>query len=119
DDVVVARGAVDSLRNRQGTWVEFHNTGEFSSKGVYRNGRRAGEWEFYYPSGKLEQKGRFDNRGREQGPWKWYYENSSIHREEYYVNGRLNGEFREYDVEGKLTLQGLYMDDRKEGRWVY
>lgn len=117
--IVVARGAVDSARNRQGLWVEYHYTGEFSGKGMYKDGRRVGEWEFYYPNGKLEQKGKFDNKGREQGTWKWYYESGKLYREEVYINGRLNGELKDYDEDGKIILQGFYVDDRKEGRWVY
>ena len=119
DGIVVARGAVDSLRNRQGKWTEYHNTGEFSAKGVYKDDRRVGEWQFYYPNGKIEQKGKFDNRGREQGPWTWYFESGKIYREEYYLNGKRNGELKEYDEEGKVVLQGNYVDNLKEGRWVY
>jgi antitoxin component YwqK of YwqJK toxin-antitoxin module len=117
--IMVAKGAVDSIRRRQGLWIEYHNTGEFSGKGIYKDDKRTGEWEFYYPNGKTEQKGRFDNKGREQGAWKWYYESGRLYREEYYVNGKLNGELKEYNEEGKVTLQGEYVDNRKEGRWVY
>lgn len=119
DGIVVARGAVDSARNRIGVWSEFHNTGEFRGKGVYKEGRRVGDWEFFYPSGKLEQKGRYDKKGREQGLWKWYYENGKIWREENYINGKREGQLTDYDEEGKIILQGNYVDNKKEGLWNY
>ncbi len=119
DGTVVARGAVDSLRNRIGVWSEFHNTGEFKGKGVYKEGSRTGDWEFYYASGKLEQKGKYDKKGRTQGIWKWYYESGQVWREELYVNGKREGEIKDYDQTGKLILQGTYVDNRKEGRWTY
>ncbi len=119
DGTVVARGAVDSLRNRIGVWSEFHNTGEFKGKGVYKDGNRTGDWEFYYASGKLEQKGKYDKKGRTQGIWKWYYESGQVWREELYVNGKREGDIKDYNQQGNLILQGTYVENRKEGRWTY
>ncbi len=119
DGIVTARGAVDSVRNRIGIWSEFHNTGEFKGKGVYKEGNRTGEWEFYYASGKLEQKGKYDKKGRAQGVWKWYYESGQLWREELYVNGKREGEIKDYDPQGKIILQGLFVENRKEGKWTY
>jgi antitoxin component YwqK of YwqJK toxin-antitoxin module len=119
DGIIVAKGAVDSLRNRRGLWIEYHNTGEFRAKGQYKDDNRIGEWNFYYASGKLEQKGRYDKKGRAQGPWKWYYESGKIWREENYLNGRREGELKDYDEEGNIILQGNYVDGRQEGRWRY
>lgn len=119
DGTVVAQGAVDSLRNRIGVWTEYHNTGEFRGKGVYKEGNRIGEWEFFYASGKLEQKGKYDKKGRAQGGWKWYYESGKLWREENYLNGRREGELKDYDEEGNIILQGSYVEGRKEGPWLY
>ncbi len=119
DGTVVARGAVDSLRQRIGIWSEFHNTGEFRGKGLYKEGNRVGDWEFFYSSGKLEQKGRYDKKGRLQGSWKWYYENGGLWREENYVNGKREGLLTDYDEAGKIILQGNFADNKKEGVWNY
>jgi uncharacterized protein len=119
DGTVVARGAVDSLRNRIGLWYEYHYTGEFRAKGVYKEGNRVGDWEFFYASGKLEQKGRYDKKGRPQGSWKWYFESGKLWREENYVNGKRDGELKDYDEEEKVILQGNFVEGRKEGKWIY
>lgn len=119
DGVVIAKGAVDSIRNRKGIWVEYHHTGEFKGKGSYKEGNRIGEWEFYYASGKLEQKGKYDKKGRAQGVWKWYYEGGQLWREETYVNGKRDGDLKDYDEEGNIVLQGLFVEGRKEGKWLY
>jgi uncharacterized protein len=119
DGIVVAFGAVDSLRNRIGIWQEFHHTGEFKAKGLYSGGNRIGDWEFYYASGKLEQKGRYDKKGRMQGSWKWYYESGNLWREETYVNGKREGELHDFTEEGKPLLTGNYIDDKKDGLWRY
>ncbi len=119
DGVVVARGAVDSMRNRIGLWSEFHNTGEFKGKGVYKEGNRVGDWEFFYASGKLEQKGKYDKKGRMQGTWKWYYESGHLWREEVYVNGKREGLLTDYAEDGKVILQGNFVENKKEGAWKY
>lgn len=119
DGTVVARGAVDSIRNRIGIWSEFHNTGEFKGKGMYKEGNRVGDWEFFYPSGKLEQKGKYDKKGRAQGVWKWYYESGQLMREENYINGKRDGEIMDYDESGKITLKGTFVEGRREGLWKY
>lgn len=119
DGIIVAKGAVDSMRNRIGVWTEYHNTGEFKGKGMYKEGNRTGDWEFFYASGKLEQKGKYDKKGRMQGSWKWYYESGKIWREENYLNGKRENEMIDYDEEGKIILKGNYIENRKEGKWIY
>lgn len=119
DGVVIAKGACDSVRNRIGVWTEYHHTGEFRGKGVYKEGSRVGEWQFFYASGKLEQKGKYDKKGRTQGTWNWYYESGALLRKELYVNGKREGELIDYDESGKVILQGNFIENRMEGLWVY
>lgn len=119
DGIVVAKGKVDSVRNRIGIWSEYHFTGEFRGKGLYKDGNRTGEWEFFYASGKLEQKGKYDKKGRTQGVWKWYYESGALMREENYVNGKREGQLTDYDEQGKIILQGTFVENNMEGTWVY
>lgn len=115
----VEYGPVDSLRNKIGVWIEYHTSGEFKAKGLYANDKRIGEWEFFYPNSKLEQKGKFDKRGRLQGDWKWFYENGSLLREEIYLDNLRNGIMIEYTEDGKIITKGEYIDDLKEGLWFY
>jgi antitoxin component YwqK of YwqJK toxin-antitoxin module len=119
DGTVVARGACDSVRNRIGIWSEFHHTGEFKGKGLYKDGNRVGDWEFFYSSGKLEQKGKYDKKGRAQGIWKWFYESGTLMREEHYVNGRREGLLTDYNEAGKIILQGNFLDNKMDGHWQY
>lgn len=115
----VEYGPVDSLRNKTGTWTEYHLTGEFRAKGLYANNNKIGEWIYYYPNGQVEQRGRYDKKGRAQDVWKWYYENGAIMREENYVNNLRNGIMTDYTEDGKILTKGEYVDDEREGLWVY
>ena len=119
EGIKTAYGAVDSLRNRIGIWSEYHNTGEFRGKGMYANDKRIGEWIFYYPNSQVEQKGKYDKKGRAQGEWKWFYENGALMREEFYLDNLRNGIMTEYTEDGKIITKGEYIDDLQEGLWIY
>ena len=112
-------GAVDSMRNRIGIWTEFHNSGEFRGKGLYANDKRIGEWIFYYPNKQIEQKGKYDKKGRAQGEWNWYYENGALMRQEFYIDNKRDGIMTEYTEDGKIITKGEFIDDMQEGLWVY
>lgn len=119
EGIKIEYGAVDSLRNKTGVWSEYHNSGEFRGKGLYVNDKRIGDWIFYYPNSKIEQKGKFDKKGRAQGDWKWYYENGSLLREEIYLDNMRNGVMTEFTEDGKIITKGEYVDDMQEGIWFY
>ena len=112
-------GGLDSMRNKIGLWSEYHFTGEFKGKGLYANDKRIGDWIFYYSTGPIEQKGKYDKKGRAQGDWKWYYEKGTVLREEIYVNGLRDGAMTEYTEDGKIITKGEYIEDMKEGLWIY
>ncbi len=112
-------GAVDSMRNKIGIWTEFHNSGEFKGKGLYANDKRIGEWIFYYPNGQIEQRGKYDKKGRAQGEWKWFYENGALMREEIYIDNLRDGMMTEYTEDGKIITKGEFIEDMQEGIWVY
>ena len=119
EGIKIEYGAVDSLRNKIGIWSEYHNSGEFRGKGLYANDKRIGDWIFYYPNEKVEQRGKYDKKGRAQGEWKWFYENGSLLREEIYLDNLRNGIMIEYTEDGKIITKGEYSDDMQEGIWFY
>lgn len=112
-------GAVDSMRNRISIWTEYHNSGEFRGKGLYANDKRIGEWIFYYPNSQIEQKGKYDKKGRAQGEWKWFYENGALMREENYLDNLRDGIMTEFTEDGKIITKGEFIEDMQEGLWIY
>lgn len=119
EGIKIEYGAVDSMRNKIGIWSEYHNTGEFKGKGLYANDKRIGDWIFYYPNGTIEQRGKYDKKGRTQGEWKWFYENGALMREEFYIDNLRNGIMTDYAEDGKIITKGEYIDDMQEGLWFY
>ena len=119
EGIKISYGAVDSLRNKIGIWTEYHNSGEFRAKGLYANDKRIGEWIFYYPNKQIEQKGKYDKKGRAQGEWNWYYENGALMRQEFYIDNKRDGLMTEYTEDGKIITKGEFVDDMQEGVWFY
>ncbi|MCU0431892.1 MAG: toxin-antitoxin system YwqK family antitoxin [Bacteroidia bacterium] len=119
DGILISEGILDSKNLQQGHWKEYHETGELRAEGDYKNGVRVGDWVFYYPNGKTDQKGKYDSRGRPAGVWKWYYDNGQLLREENYKDGVREGVMTEYDEKGNVITQGEYLDGLKEGPWFF
>ena len=71
-------------------------SGEISGKdkGSIKNGKKEGEWVYYYSNGQLDFKGNYKN-GKEEGEWISYFSN------------------------GQLRYKGNYKNGEREGKWVY
>lgn len=125
---MVGEGLMDGAGNQQGAWTEYHpaaeltngmGQGKLKAKGVYDNGTRVGEWIFHHLNGKVEQKGKYDKKGKPQGLWQWYYADGTPWREENYLNGKREGPLMEWNDSGKVITKGEYIDGLKEGKWFY
>jgi antitoxin component YwqK of YwqJK toxin-antitoxin module len=118
DDVLTAEGVLDSIDRKQGIWKEFYPDGKIKSQGEYLDNKRIGDWVFYHPNQKIEQKGTYDRKGKAQGVWKWFYESGNLLQEENYRNGIVDGAMIEYSDSGKVITKGEYLDGLKEGPWM-
>ncbi len=118
DGVLTAEGILDTTGRQQGIWKEYYPEGKLKSLGQYVNSKRIGEWVFYHPNEKIEQKGVYDKKGRAQGGWKWFYESGNLLREENYRDNLLDGTMTEYSDSGKVVTKGEFIDGLKEGPWI-
>ncbi|MBK7711213.1 MAG: hypothetical protein IPJ37_09885 [Bacteroidales bacterium] len=116
--LLISEGIVDESGNRNGKWKDFFPNGKVQAEGQFNDNRRTGVWKFYNASGKVEQTGSYNN-GRPDGIWKWYYDNNAVLREEEYFQGKRDGSFVEYSINGEIISQGQYSDGEKNGEWKY
>ncbi len=116
---LVYEGLVNKNGKKQGDWTYFYKSGKIKSKGSYKNGRRVGAWKFYYENGKIEQVGQYDKKGKATSLWIWYYRNGKKLREEQFVKGKPDGKFTEYDAFGNILVSGSYTLGSKTGKWYY
>ena len=118
EGVLTAEGILDTTGRKQGIWKEYYPEGQLKSQGEYLNSKRIGEWVFYHPNAKIEQKGKYDRKGKAQGSWKWFYETGNLLREENYLNDLVDGAMTEYSDSGKVVTKGEFLDGQKEGPWM-
>ena len=117
---VFAKGRLTTDGLRIGAWKEYYYPeGELKAEGNYEGGYRSGEWVYYFQNGTIQQRGKYDSKGRPDGKWKWFYENKKLLREESYDNGKEDGWSIEYNDTGKVITKGEYIDGNKEGEWFY
>lgn len=119
EGIMIAEGIINEKGLRQGLFKEFYENGQKKSEGEYLNSKKVGEWVYYYPDGKIEQRGRFDRNGKPDGEWIWYYNNGNIWRQENYLSGEREGEYREFDVNGREIVKGQYIENEETGVWIY
>lgn len=93
--------------------------------GFFDNGKRVGEWYFFYLNGDLKSYGNYHN-GLKHGLWKEYYK--PVNKEES-LSAFLNGQSDvRIDENGSLTVEkndklisaiGVYESNKKLGSWNY
>ena len=116
---VIGEGIIDEEGIKDGPWKEYFPNGALKSIGLYKKGKRQGEWKFYYPNGQMEQIGAYNNDGKEDGIWTWYFPTGELLREEGYFNGMIDGHSVEYDELGQVIAEGDYVEDYREGKWMF
>ncbi|MDR0437601.1 MAG: hypothetical protein LBH22_04780 [Bacteroidales bacterium] len=113
----IATGIVDDRGLFQNQWKEFYSHGAVKAEGRYRNGKRVGKWQFYFPTGELEQVGHFSNNGEYDGEWTWYHPNGQLHIIQTYMNGLADGRFSEFSSNGEPIAEGDYIEGERHGNW--
>lgn len=84
----------DSNGLRQGLWQKQQLNGRLLYKGYFKDGNPIGKWERYHPGGQVKALIQ-------------YKENT-------------DSAFAElFDVYGKKVAEGIFVDQKKEGTWVY
>lgn len=80
-------------------------------------GRKTGYWIMRYPSGNIRYEGRFID-GKPVGELIRYYPDQTIKaRLLSRDDGRYLGQL--YDETGRMRASGHYMEEKKDGQWVY
>ncbi|MDQ3111535.1 MAG: tetratricopeptide repeat protein, partial [Bacteroidota bacterium] len=108
-------GVINETGIENGKWKYFHGrTGRLFSKGDYVNGKREGEWVWFYEDGTLKETSRFENGVRE-GKSEQFYDNGLPSFKTSYKNGLLEGEYSAYDITGYKTQSGIMSNGKLNG----
>jgi hypothetical protein len=110
------------------------------SKGLYKDGKVEGIWEYYYENGNLKRKelykngelvkklpldemkinkplNRTDDNGLKQGYWEYYDKSSGLlNSKGFYKDNKPDGKW-EFYLFGNLSQKGSYKNNKKDGVW--
>jgi antitoxin component YwqK of YwqJK toxin-antitoxin module len=102
----------------------YHESGEISARGIYRNQLKDSVWDYFGPSGRQSLKETYSN-DKLNGKSTVYYvpedagdNRLMVARETMYVNDVLNGPVKEYYEGGALKVSGNYTNGEKNGLFV-
>jgi len=119
EGLVLGEGLFDENGLRTGNWKLYDPyLNYYFSEGSYLNGKKDGQWTYFYPNGRKEQDG-FYSEDKPDREWIWFYETGIKKREEVYVFGKREGPYTEYDSVENVILKGEYFDDVRVGDWYY
>ena len=85
---------------RDGQWDYWYSDGQQKLSVQYKNGEKTGDWIFWYPNGQMKSKTHYVN-GKLEGINQWWYENSQMEKEALFKNGVFKKK-REWDEKGRL-----------------
>jgi antitoxin component YwqK of YwqJK toxin-antitoxin module/Tfp pilus assembly protein PilF len=101
--VIAGTGQVNASGIENGKWFYFYmRTGHLLSKGNYVNGKRDGEWNWYYDDGTPREKTVFENGSREGASEQWS-ENGVTSFKCTYLHDMIEGDYSVYSITGQLT----------------
>ena len=115
--------SLDDLVERDGVYYpKFSDvpfTGEVTGKsqGSLKNGKKDGDWVYYWSDGELKEKGNYKN-GNKEGDWVSYWSPGKLWFSRVHKDGKLEGDYVSYHRNGQLMGKGLFKNGEKEGVWV-
>ena len=104
----------DDLYYQGSSDIPFTGTVTGKKQGSMHEGKREGEWEFYYSNNVLKAKGTY-KQGKQNGNFTIYHDNSQILYQGNYLKGKKEGQFNFYYKNGAINKQksGTYKNGLK------
>lgn len=89
----------------------YYPSGKLEFSGTMINGKKHGEWKWFFENGKLSLLGKY-LADKEVGEWKWFHTNGNVFAAGYFANGKPIGNWKRYNRNGKLlTEKALSWED--------
>jgi antitoxin component YwqK of YwqJK toxin-antitoxin module len=83
----------------------------------YKKGVLHGKASAWYKNGKLKRKGIYRN-GKLSGAWEFWDEKGNKTMEVNFENDELNGQFTSLEADGRIREKGIYKANHRTGKWT-
>jgi len=108
----------DNQGRKTGAWQKNYKNGQLKYKGQFKDGYEIGQFIYYYPSGKIQSKMNFTEKGT-LAAISLFYENGTQKATGFYRNKKKHGSWKYYDSEtGSLVSEENYSNGIKNGIWI-
>ena len=77
-----------------------------------------GAWQFFFPAGNIKSTGQYNEDGKREGEWAFYYHSGKKDAIEHYKNGKLQGSQENYFDNGVLSSRYAYINGQLDGNMV-
>lgn len=111
-----ARGEV--LRSQEQQWIFWFPNGKREKEGRFEEGKPSGPWTFWYESGQTMLKGTFQ-AGVEDGAWEGFHPNGAARFRGTFAAGVEQGDWQVFHATGKPAISGRYEAGKKQGPWAW
>lgn len=92
--------------------------GVLKDKIMFKDGKRNGHSETFYPNGKIDVTYNYiDNKV--EGESLSYYDDGTLYSKTLFINDLRNGVYVQYHANGQLRMTGIYKDGKGDGEWKY
>lgn len=73
----------------------------------------------YYETGQKEYTGEFDENGKRHGEWRYWYSDGKLWSVGQYHHGKRHGISEVYFSNGRMRYKGSYEYDKQIGEWIF
>jgi len=101
-----------------GEFEERSILGHQSLTGSYIQGRKTGEWKYFYYTGDIEKICNYE-ADKLDGVYKYFYDNGKLNVEGLYKKGLKQGTWTWYTNKGTRDMSGNFKEDLQDGDWTY
>lgn len=103
---------------RNGPWTEYYPSGKPQCAGSYENDVQTGLWTYWFENGNKEMEGRFVDERRD-GPWSSWHDNGTLRATGRFEGGFEEGMWRFHDRSGALDHEGTFEFGQPELLWTW
>ncbi|HPP52728.1 MAG TPA: hypothetical protein PK777_07255, partial [Thermoguttaceae bacterium] len=106
----------DASTVNHGLYTEWHPNGQKFCEGKYEDGRRVGEWVYYYEDGAKAKMGTYKD-GQLDGVWTYWrpgQPDKPIRQEEYQA-GQRHGKWIYWNEQGQKLREETYVQNQLDG----
>ncbi len=105
---------------KTGEWTFYFDDGKKAKSGTYREGLPDGTWTYWQPDGEEDHPSRQEQYqlGQKHGAWTYWNDAGQKVREENWEHDVLDGKQTRWHANGQLALEAFYKNGRRDGTWI-